>query len=127
MKIKILTGIYVFILAVIVLLADLNGTGYLLDFVGEISYGDKIGHFILTGLFALLLNLAFGLRKARVGVFGFPLGSLIVAIVATLEECSQIYVGGRNFDGGDLIADYLGIFAFGILAALIYRSGETEN
>lgn len=126
MKIKILLGIYVFILAVIVLLADLNGTRHLLDFVVDIPYGDKIGHFTLTGLFALLLDLAFDLRRARIGVFSLPLGSLIVAIIATLEECSQIYVG-RNLDGSDLIADYLGIFAFGILAALIHRNGETEN
>ncbi len=121
MKIKILTGIYVFILAVLVLSADLNGTRYLLGFVGAVSYADKIGHFILAGFFSLLLNLSFRLKALRFGAFNLPLGSLIVLFVVTLEECSQIYVGGRSFDKGDLIADYLGILVFANLAQRIYR------
>ena len=51
-RIKIVTVIYVFVLAGIVVLADLRGTRYLLNFVGNISLGAKIGHFVLLRSFS---------------------------------------------------------------------------
>jgi VanZ family protein len=125
MKIKILTGIYVFFFAVLVILADLRGTRHLLDFVGGIPFGDKIGHFILIGIFSLLVNLSLGAKTRRSGGLNFPVGSLIVSAIVTIEEFSQLFVGGRSFDINDLLADYLGIFVFGRIARSIYRN--TEN
>lgn len=121
MKIKILTGIYVFVLVIIIFLADLRGTQYLLNFVGAIPHGDKIGHFVLMGTLSFLVNSALKARTISIGNFNVSLGSLIVLAVVTLEEISQMFVRGRSFDLTDLAADYLGIFIFGQLARLIYR------
>ena len=123
-RIKILTVVYVLILAFIVFLADQKGTRYLLKFVGNIPYGDKLGHFLLMGGFSFLLNLAFNARAVKLWKINYLLGSLIVLAVVTIEEVSQISVRGRTFDWGDLIFDYLGIFLFGELARVICRRSE---
>lgn len=121
MRIKIVTAVYVFILAGIVVLADFRGTRYLLGFIGDIPFGDKIGHFILMGMFSFLLNLALSAKTFRVLKVNILVGSLIVLTLVTLEECSQIFVGGRSFDLTDLIFDCAGIFVFGEAARFICR------
>jgi len=118
---KILLIVYVFILAFIIFIASQKGTRYLLNFVGNIPYGDKLGHFLLMGFFAFLLNLVLNARSFRLWKFDFLLGSLIVLLVVTLEEISQMFVAGRTFDWSDLIFDFLGIFLFGELAKFICR------
>lgn len=118
-RMKILLVIYIFILAVIIFIANRRGTRFLLDFVGIIPYGDKLGHFLLMGGFSFLLNLVLNARTFRIWKFNYLLGSLIVLVVVTIEEISQIFVSGRTFDWSDLVFDFLGIFIFGELAKFI--------
>lgn len=120
-RMKILLVVYVFVLAVIIFIASQKGTRYLLNFVGNIPYGDKLGHFFLMGGFSFLLNLVLNARTFKLWKLNYLLGSLIVLIVVTIEEISQIFVAGRTFDWSDLVFDYLGIFVFGELARLILR------
>lgn len=126
-RIKILTIVYIFILAGIIVLADLKGTRYLLNFVRFVPYGDKVGHFFLMGIFSLMLNLALNARTFRLWKIQFLLGTLIVLIVVTIEEFSQIFVRGRSFDLTDLVVDFAGIFIFGELARLICRKFFKNN
>jgi VanZ family protein len=118
---KILLIVYILILAFIIFLADRKGTRYMLNFVGNIPYGDKLGHFLLMGGFSFLLNLVLDARNFRIWKFNYLLGSLIVFVVVTIEEFSQIWVSGRTFDWSDLVFDFLGIFLFGELARFICR------
>ena len=120
-RIKILLGFYVLILAFIIYLADNKGTAYLLNFVRNVPYGDKIGHFLLMGGLSFLLNLALNAKTVKFWKFGYLLGSLIVLVVVTIEEFSQIFIRGRTFDLTDLAADFLGIFLFGELARFICK------
>lgn len=120
-KIKIITVIYIFILAGIVVLADLRGTRYLLNFVGNVPFGDKIGHFCLMGMLSLLVNLALNAKTFQFRKLNYLLGSLIVLTLVTLEEASQIFISGRNFDPVDLIFDFAGIFICGEMARFICR------
>ena len=120
-RMKILLVVYIFVLAFIIFLADRRGTRYLLNFVGNIPYGDKLGHFLLMGGFSFLLNLVLNARTFRLWKFSYLLGSLIVLIIVTLEEISQMFVSGRTFDWSDLVFDFLGIFLFGELAKFICR------
>lgn len=115
-SLKIITVIYILILAAIIFVADRNSTKYLLNFIGNIPYGDKLGHFFLMGFFSFFLNLSLSCRK----IWRILWGSLIVAIVVTVEEISQLFIRGRTFDWTDLIADFLGIFIMGEFAKLIY-------
>lgn len=118
-RIKILTIVYILILAGIIVLADLKGTSFF-AFLQYIPYGDKVGHFCLMGMFAFLLNLTLRAKTISVWRFNYLLGSLIVATVVTLEEFSQIYISGRTFDLIDLLFDFAGIFIFGEIARFVY-------
>ena len=84
------TFCYGLILGTIALAAD---TGYLNDLLNHahlIPYGDKAIHFTL------------------------------VALVATMEECSNAWTPYRTCSLGDLAANYLGVVAVGVLPLLIY-------
>lgn len=117
-KVKILTVCYVLILAGIIFIANRKSTAYILGFVGSIPYGDKFGHFFLMGILSFLINLMLGAKTIGFGSFRYLLGSLLVAVIVTLEECSQLFIRGRSFDWSDLVADCLGILVFGELARL---------
>ena len=120
-RMKILLVVYILILAFIIFLADRKGTQYMLRFVGNIPYGDKLGHFLLMRGFSFLLNLVLNARTVSLWKLRYLLGSLIVVTLVTLEEISQIFVSGRTFDWSDLVFDYLGIFLLGELARFICR------
>ncbi len=101
-------------------MADLRGTNYY-AFVGEIPFGDKIGHFLLMGVFSFLLNPALNAKTFQFFRFNCLLGSLMVFGLVTIEEFSQIFISGRTFDLKDLFFDYAGIYIFGELARFIFR------
>jgi polysaccharide biosynthesis protein VpsQ len=118
-RIKIFAVIYIFILAGIVVLADVREPQFLFRFIRSLPYGDKLGHFFLMGLFSLLVNLALGAKTVCVWKLNYLLGSLIVLALVSIEEFSQLYIRGRSFDAGDLLADAVGIFIFGETARFV--------
>ena len=119
--IKFITIVYFLILVGIIFLADNKGTRYLLDFTGNIPFGDKLGHFFLMGFFSFLMNLVLQAKTFQIWKIRFLSGSLFVLTIVTLEEFSQIFISGRTFDLKDLIADFAGIIFFGELARIIFN------
>lgn len=111
-----LVGGYVLFLGLIVFLADQKQYQPLFHFIRKTPYGDKIGHFVLMGLFSLIVNLALRCKRVRWWKLNLLAGSLIVALLVTLEEFSQLFIKYRTFDLTDLWFDYAGIFLFGQLA-----------
>ena len=111
---------FVFIILVIVL-ADADKLGFL-DIIYKIPRVDKMGHFILFGILASLLDLTFfqalprADRKRVAVVIGF-----ILAILIGLEEFSQKYFPTRTFSLKDLFASYVGVIFFSWLALLIKK------
>lgn len=91
------------------------GSAFLL-WLHQIPWGDKLGHFLLVGSLAFFLNHA--LRQRRVGILNWRvlLGGALVAVAITLEEISQIWIPHRQFDFGDLAANYAGIAFAGLIA-----------
>ena len=120
-RIKIIAATYIFILAGIVVLADLSQTQFLFRFIKQFPFGDKISHFLLMGMFSFVVNLALGAKTVRIWKLSYLLGSLIVLAIVTVEEVSQIFVRGRTFDVFDLLADTAGILFFGEIARFIVR------
>lgn len=116
MKSRLVTALYLALLAGIVLLADNRQYHGLFDGIRRMPSGDKLGHFLLMGLLSFLLNVSFDCRTVR--LFGRPLllGGLVACAAVTLEEFSQIFVRYRTFDPLDLLFDYAGIWTFGRLA-----------
>jgi polysaccharide biosynthesis protein VpsQ len=78
--------------------------------------GDKLGHFVLMGLLSLLVNLSLEATPTRIGPIRLSRGTLLVALLVTIEEFSQLFITSRSFEVADLAADYLGIVLFGRLA-----------
>ncbi len=114
MKTKILKtalplGFFIFISSII-FIADSANYNFALRWVGAVPYGDKIGHVVLYGIMALLLNYGLSYKKIK----GLPLGAVLVLIFAILEEFSQIYFPSRTFDLKDILADIIGIILFGL-------------
>ncbi len=125
--IKIVTVIYIFILAGIIGLADFGGTQNLVSLIGEIPYGDKTGHFCLMGMLSLLVNLVLQARSVQIWKVNYLLGSLIVLAIVIAEEFSQKFIGGRSFDLADLLFDFAGIILFGEIARRLIRRKTLES
>jgi VanZ family protein len=125
---KTLTALFIVILILIVIAANVGLAPTLFAFLRRIPYGDKLGHFVLMGILSLLVNLSMRASRVQIASFDVLKGSLIVAAVVTIEEFSQIFIRSRGFSLVDLAFDYAGIIAFGALAThLINRHAETAE
>ena len=128
MRFKFLAGVYFLVLATIVFLVDWKQTQPLFRFIYNVPFGDKIGHFCLMGVFSLLVNLALNAKTFKIWRFDLQVGSALVLMIVTIEEFSQLFVRGRTFDAGDLLADLIGIIVFGELARrLVKRQPNHES
>jgi polysaccharide biosynthesis protein VpsQ len=116
MKTKIIAIGYILLVIAIIFIADHKTYHHIFDIIRSIPFGDKIGHFVLIGLLAFVVNVLFACKTIKLYRFRFLLGGLIVVLLVTLEEFSQLFIKVRTFDLGDLIADYLGILLFSYLA-----------
>ncbi len=110
--------IYIIIIIVIIAMADSGQYGYVFKFVHQIPYSDKLGHFILIGLLALVVNLSLQCKKITVFNYSVLQGSAIVATLVMLEELSQFFIAHRSFDLMDLLFDFIGIFVFSHIAVI---------
>ena len=94
-----------------------SATAELLNIVQHIPGRDKTVHFLLMGTMALLLNLCWRAERWQMGPVPVLKGSIVVGVVVTLEELSQLFVPLRSFSLEDLAYDYLGIFLLGQCAS----------
>jgi VanZ family protein len=99
----------------IVVLADTDRLGPLGAIYG-IPYGDKVGHFVLYGLLALFLNLAFLSRTHADPGRRVLTVSLTLAMLIGLEELSQFRFPDRTMDIADLLSGYAGVAIFSCIA-----------
>lgn len=98
--------------------ADLDQSNVIMDMGHAVPWGDKIGHFSLFGIMALLLNVALHFRRINIKKRLFHLGSVIVFAFAVVEEFTQLAFSTRTFDLLDMLFDLLGI---GILSSVAFR------
>jgi VanZ family protein len=98
----------IFIVAVL-LVADLGLMPNISALLQGYSGLDKVGHFILVGILAWLLNSAFRLGQLKLGRLRIFVGTIVVVTVVTLEEVAQLWIHTRRFELIDLLAGYLGI------------------
>lgn len=106
---KILTALFALFLLVIIVLADLGRLGFL-GFVYAFPMGDKVGHFILYGILALLVNLtALRSRPSPTSKRAALTATLILSLLIAAEEFSQRYFANRTFSLPDLAFGYAGM------------------
>jgi polysaccharide biosynthesis protein VpsQ len=95
--------------------ADTGADNIFINLVRLIPCGDKLGHVLLYGGLALLLNLLLMRRTIALRSLRFQWGSVLVLIFAVLEELSQGLFATRSLDGWDVLADLLGVYVAAVL------------
>lgn len=113
-------------IAWVIYLANTGQSSLFFDLVKLIPFGDKVGHFCLFGLLTLTTN--YGLKYKHIGSNKSVLmGTIFVAILVLLEECSQSFIPSRTFDFIDLTADTLGILIFHFIALKLKQKRKKIN
>ena len=108
-------GAFIVLLSV---LADLRSLGPLTVFY-EFRHGDKVGHAVLYGGLALLINLAVGQLRHRQTLRQALQVAAVLAVITSLEELSQELFPSRSPDPFDLLSGLAGIvIATGLALAL---------
>jgi hypothetical protein len=120
-----LTPAFGLFLIALVLLAN-SGTvsQELLRITRAVPGRDKTVHFLLAGTMALLLNWSWRAVHWRIGPVRIQKGTLLIGVLCTLEEFSQIYMRARSFDLEDLVYDYLGILVLGQIGVWLYGRAQ---
>lgn len=122
-KIRWLAAIYVALILVIITLAN-QGNLAVAQYLRLLPLGDKLGHFFLIGLLTLVLNLAV---RCHAWIRGLPTASVVVAVLITAEEFSQLTQVTRSFDWGDMSANFAGILGFSWIAIRLCRTPSPQN
>jgi VanZ family protein len=113
---KWLTVLFTVFILVIIVLADTDRLG-LLKIINTLPLGDKLGHFLLYGILALLINLTlFRSLPSRTRTSIAVTSGLILALLIGIEEFSQQYFSSRTYSLSDLTAGYLGVTFFSWMA-----------
>jgi VanZ family protein len=113
---KWLTLLFALFILLIIALADTGNLGSL-SVIYQIPFADKLGHFILYGILALLVNYTlFRLLPSQSQSWIALISGLTLALLIGLEELSQRSLPNRTFDLIDLSASYLGVIFFSWLA-----------
>ena len=82
--------------------ANTGANNLFFSLVNWLPYGDKFGHFSLYAILTVLTNLAMKFRYFTVLKRPSQLGAFCVAIFATAEEFSQMFLPSRTGNMGCL-------------------------
>ena len=119
--VKWLTGAFIIALFLIVVIANLGLGSTYFPFIYSIPGLDKIEHFFLMGVLSFLINFLLKTKKIRLLSLDILLGSLVVVLVVTLEELSQIFLVYRAFSWLDLVFDLGGVVLGGQVAVWLKK------
>jgi len=112
------TAVAALVLIALVVAADRGTLPLVIQHVYTYPAGDKVGHVVLYGGLAFLAALGFPRRAPSMNV---PASTVVILVLATLEEASQAWFPGRTASVFDLLASYAGIAAGMLAAKLIER------
>ena len=115
MRIKIIAILFAMFVIAVIVQADRGALPPALARYRVLPGADVLGHFVLIGILALLVNLAIGARTVTIIGRQCLVGSVVVGLLVFLEEFSQLYIPVRSFSLLDLTADGLGIACAGFL------------
>lgn len=88
-----------------------NGAELMLfKFVAAIPFGDKIGHFLIFLLITICTNIVINAKQVFIYGKHYSLAFLLIGLLATSEEFSQIFIASRSFDWIDLTASLGGVW-----------------
>ena len=111
------TVLYSLFLVSLIVLDDMGKLKIFVHLMDSFRYGDKFAHFFLIGILGFLVNrtamqLSYGQNSKRISM----IVTVILLVIFTIEEASQIFIPGRTASFSDLAASYAGIITFALLA-----------
>jgi hypothetical protein len=115
--IRILSVWFALVLLGIIVVADMDMGVAVYGHLCNFRYFDKLGHFLLMGGMAFMINLSLDARRVSFCQQEWLVGSLAVMLFVLAEECTQIWMPHRQFQISDLLCDGLGILLFGRAAS----------
>jgi len=126
-----LTIAYVAFLTCVIIGADLGLLSPIFQWLQHVPFGlgDKLCHFFFVGMLCFFVSatLTAGMKRRRKRTVIFSTIA-ILAVLATLEECSQSLFASRSFSQFDMLANVFGIVTFGMLAWLLpMKSAELRT
>ena len=111
----------------IIYMANANISNIFFELINIIPGGDKLGHFFLFGILAMLVNLALNCRTFKFNKYSIQLGGFIVFTLTMFEELSQYLFPNRTVDIVDLIANLAGIVFFSYLSTRIAKTYAVKS
>ena len=108
---------FVLLVTLIVVAADKGDLPNLISALYSFPGGDKVGHFLLMGTMSFLVNFSLTAPPTSLQVRKVVKASIVIVLLVTLEEISQLWFRTRTFSFADLSFSYLGI-CFGLTLAM---------
>jgi polysaccharide biosynthesis protein VpsQ len=108
-------------IAAIVIAADKGRLPGFITALYDFPAGDKVGHAILFGILAFVLNMSVPMAPPTRPWLSLALSTLALAALVAAEEMSQSVFAGRHASWADLASSYTGIALFSCLAWTIRR------
>ncbi len=111
---------FVLFLIIVIIIADCSEKYKWWPFIERIPFGDKLGHIGLFGTLCFLCNLAFPSRRFGYRPLFITKTTLVLLVIISLEELSQLFIASRHCDFLDWLSDLIGLAA-GQTAADLYK------
>ena len=116
---KTFTYCYAGLLAAILLLADTGELQVFSAWLHHVPFGDKTCHFVLVGGLSFLLSATLSVHVPHRRLAIVVSTILVLAVLSSLEECSQTMLSHRQFEPGDMLCNVAGTCVFGCAALLL--------
>ena len=111
----------------IIVMADTNHKLGLMKIIEGVPFGDKVGHFMLFGFLAGLINVALRFRRLKIRSFDINMAGVLVLCFAIAEEFTQLAFANRTFELADMLSDVLGVWGFVVLSEWLWRRNESKG
>lgn len=121
------TAVVALVLLAIVVAADREALPLPVQRIYAFPGGDKVGHVVLCGGLAFVTTLGFPRRTRPLAGIHVPVSVLIIAVLVTLEEATQVWFPGRTLSVLDLLASYTGILVGTGVANLLLQRPSQEH
>lgn len=113
--------LFALFLGLVIVLANTGRVGAIFGWIYFFPEGDKVAHFLLWGMLALLVSLGFSTTRVQILSIKVLKSSLIIAVPVILEEISQLFFPERSASLLDLAAGLAGVFLLGEMGAWLRR------
>ena len=123
---KVSATVFVLLVTSIVVAADKGDLPNLLSAFYSFPGGDKLGHVLLMGTMSFLVNFSLTAPPASLQLRKVVKASIVIVLLVTLEEISQLWFRTRTFSFADLSFSYLGICSGLALAVFACRAMQNR-